>query len=397
MDRARSALDARSPRAALDAINRELAVKRDDQLPNDLHGDDALMVLNRAAVQQAAGAIANSQRDYEAADKALDFLDLSHATVDELGRWLYSDSAGRYVAPAHEKVLLNALNMLNYLEQRDLSGAAVEARRLAVMSRYLQSREGGESEAMKLGALLAGFAFERSGNLDEARIWYERAGAPGPATGPSAESGDRSELLLVVGWGRVPHRVANYVPLGQAVFEARRSTGLSFEGSGVLTQVHYPTLALERAPGPRPEIMVDDEPAAIDDVLDVTKAVKSEWSRVQGRIYAAAITRALAREALWRTGQKLGEAAADESSSKEMRTVSGLLAIASLLGAAGATVADVPDTRSWETLPARIAVVRMKVKPGAHRVHLAVSGATRDATLIVPGDGYAAASLFAPW
>jgi len=76
----------------------------------------------------------------------------------------------------------------------------------------------------------------------------------------------------------------------------------------------------------------------------------------------------------------------------------GVIALIASLGAqATLTALDTPDTRSWETLPARIAVVRMKVKPGAHRVHLAVSGATRDATLIVPGDGYAAASLFAPW
>ncbi|MFO0671924.1 MAG: hypothetical protein U0235_20250 [Polyangiaceae bacterium] len=247
MDRARSALDARSPRAALDAINRELAVKRDDQLPNDLHGDDALMVLNRAAVQQAAGAIANSQRDYEAADKALDFLDLSHATVDELGRWLYSDSAGRYVAPAHEKVLLNALNMLNYLEQRDLSGAAVEARRLLLMSRYLQSREGGEGEAVKLGALLAGFAFERSGNLDEAR----GSGTRRPARRAPRRGRARSRAIRASSswsWAGDGSRTGSRTTCLWSKRSSRPVVRQGYRSKGRVSsrEVHYPTLALER-------------------------------------------------------------------------------------------------------------------------------------------------------
>src|SRR5690606_25507254 len=122
---------------AIAALDRELRVK-DGALPAKLRKDDALLVLDRATIHQAVGAHAQSKRDYEAADKALDVLDLSHGTADDIGRWVYSDSAGRYVAPPHEKLLANILNMLNYLETRDLSGARVEARRMLVTSRYLR-------------------------------------------------------------------------------------------------------------------------------------------------------------------------------------------------------------------------------------------------------------------
>ncbi|MEJ7730856.1 MAG: hypothetical protein WKG00_16765 [Polyangiaceae bacterium] len=43
-----------------------------------------------------------------------------------------------YKAPAYEKLLLNAVNLKNYLAMGDLGGAKVEARRLAVMQRYVE-------------------------------------------------------------------------------------------------------------------------------------------------------------------------------------------------------------------------------------------------------------------
>ena len=88
---------------------------------------------------------------------ALDALDLSHDATDSIGRWLFSDSAGRYVSPPHEKLLLNVFNMVNYLETGDLSGARIEARRMSVMARYLDDRSP-TSPSLSFGSRLAGFA-----------------------------------------------------------------------------------------------------------------------------------------------------------------------------------------------------------------------------------------------
>src|SRR5690606_9586611 len=136
--RMRTALEAGRLEEAVAALNDELGVKSGRELPRDIVSDDALLVLDRATLHQSLARHDVSKRDYEAADKAIDVLDLSKGTADDIGRWVFSDSSGRYVAPPHEKLLVNVLNMLNYLETNDLGGARVEARRMVVSSRFLR-------------------------------------------------------------------------------------------------------------------------------------------------------------------------------------------------------------------------------------------------------------------
>src|SRR5262249_15278063 len=109
----RTALDAGRPREADKAINEEIKVKDDASLPSDIVGDNALLVLDRASVQQSLAQFPNSKRDFQAADKAIDMLDLSHNAGDSIGEYVFSGSSGRYVAPPYEKLLINTLNLLN--------------------------------------------------------------------------------------------------------------------------------------------------------------------------------------------------------------------------------------------------------------------------------------------
>jgi hypothetical protein len=92
----RTALDAGDPQRALAHLNRELKVKTSMDLPRRLRGDDALLVLDRATIQQSVAQLAGSKRDYQAADAALDVLDLSHGAGDTLARWTVSDSASSH-------------------------------------------------------------------------------------------------------------------------------------------------------------------------------------------------------------------------------------------------------------------------------------------------------------
>ena len=93
-------------------------------------------MLDRASIQQSLAQWQLSQNDFQAADKAIDMLDLAHNAGDSIGTYMFSDSAGKYVAPPYEKLLINTLNMIDYLEVGDLSGAKIEARRLAVIQKY---------------------------------------------------------------------------------------------------------------------------------------------------------------------------------------------------------------------------------------------------------------------
>jgi hypothetical protein len=391
----RTALDAGDPRRAIAHLNRELGVKADAERPRRLVGEQALLLLDRATLQQSLAQLANSKGDYEAADKAIDMLDLSHGASDDIGRWVFSDSAGRYVAPPHEKLLVNVLNLVNYLETGDLSGARVEARRMSVTARYLKDRDPRErrpSAALGVGSMLAGFAYEKSGNEEEAQRYYADANAV--EWGARAGSDD-AELLVVVGWGRVPHRIAEHVPVGlaltrasSALAESDREAASKLGAQGLVTWVNYPTLAPEVPLDEVPTVTVDGVGVPLDATLDVAAEVRSEWRRIEGDVMAAAITRTVARVLVG----KAIEGVANTSDKKEVKAVGFLL---SLLTQAAMTAADVPDTRSWETLPARVGIARVRVPAGQHRVLLRARGSERAGEVISTADGWKAVSLFA--
>src|SRR5690349_9266791 len=85
-DRTRTALEALdrgAPREAVAALDAELGVGRAEDLPQ-LKGDNALLLLDRATVQQGLDRFELSARDFGAADKAIDLLDMSRTGADEL-------------------------------------------------------------------------------------------------------------------------------------------------------------------------------------------------------------------------------------------------------------------------------------------------------------------------
>src|SRR5262249_23169697 len=152
-----------------------------------------------------------------------------------------------YKAPTYEKLMVNTMNMINYLARGDLGGAKVEARRLAVMQKFIQEHEGQGASLSGPGSYLAGFAFEKSNDAQEALRYYDEALQYGryPSLGSvvrrlshsgtyrspritellgseSAHSDtpakdDSAELLVVLGFGRVPAKIAKRIPIGLAL------------------------------------------------------------------------------------------------------------------------------------------------------------------------------------
>jgi hypothetical protein len=402
----RTALDVNAPGDALSASNAALGVRSADEVPAPLKDNDALLLLDRAMVLQALSEHATSSRDFEVADKAIEILDFSRSTADEINRYLFSDSAGPYKARPYEKLLLNALNMINYLVQHDLQGAKVEARRFAVMRDYLRGDdEGGQGKlraADAPGSYLAGYAFEKAGDPEEALRYYDEALASGTfpslvsavkslmrrsgyrtprlessvqsvaiESPPSVETG-QGELLVLVNYGRVPAMVAKRVPIGvaltiAAVFlppgaeqQARR-----LAGQGLVTWVNYPEL------GPAPEqytdpvVVVDGVVRQLESVANVDAIVQRAWKESRGQVMAAAVIRMLTRAAI---GAGVGVATGKATDQ------SGLGMLAALITQGAMVAADKPDTRSWATLPARMSLVRTRLAPGTHRIEVNVSG-----------------------
>jgi tetratricopeptide (TPR) repeat protein len=394
------ALDRAGPEHAAAALNEELEVDRSEDLPKDVGGDNALLLLDRATILQSASRYDLSQRDFGVADKQIELLDLSRNAADDLGKYLFSDDVGRYRAPPFEKLLLNTFNMMNYLARGDLAGARVEARRLSVMQRFLKDQ--GDSALIGLGSYLAGFTFEVSGRPDEALRYYEEAlayrqyaslytplraltgGAPrtpriaavvaGAEPAPTLEASGMGEICVVVGYGRVPQKEPVRIPIGLAltlvaghISPHDHATATKLAAKGLVTWVNFPRLGKTRGRYSVPQMWVDGRPAPLEHALDVEAEVRKEWDKHEGTIILAAITRMITRLV---AGEAVGAAA--NAASGDKHGVVGLLA--GLATTASLAAADTPDTRAWSTLPSNIAVGRMRLAPGRYRVELAARG-----------------------
>jgi len=425
----RTALDAGNAKAAISAINEELDVTSDKELPKEIKGDNSLLVLDRASIQQGLVQFPLSKQDFEAADKAVDMLDLSRNAGDSIGEYIFSGSSGRYQAPPYEKLLINTLNMLNYLETRDLNGARIEARRLAVMHKYYRdSLKDQDNAVVGLGSMLAGFTFEKSGEVDEALRYYDEAlaftgfrslgdtvrrlaplgqyrsprfkailgegdekPAPGTDGGQGGDPGpDAGDVVFVVGYGRVPHKESNRIPIGLAltlfadsISPGDQAKANALAAQGLVTWINFPSLGKSRGRYETPSCKLDSRYVQLEQAVDVDAEVRKEWKRIEGKIIVSAITRMIARVAV---GQGIQTAAGRDN-------VVGLLA--SLGAQATLSALDTPDTRSWETLPSRVAVARVRVPAGRHHVEIAARGWNRSQDIVVEKNGWQVVSLMA--
>ena len=398
---ARSALDQGAPQQALASLNQQLGVESGEQLPSEIKPDQQLFVLDRATVQQALGQYELSSRDLETADKGIELLDFAHTTGDDLGKYLFSDDTGPYQAPPYEKLMINTINMMNYLARGDLSGGRVEARRFAVMQKFIAESEDNDQAFLAPGSYLAGFIFEKSRKTEEALLYYDdavrgseaftrykifqdpicRLAAESPKRSPTIEAtlsaagdhagplGDDADLLVIVNYGRVPAKKAERVPVGLALTMAADfispddvTTANRLAAQGLVTWVNFPTLGEPTGEWSTPTFIVDGRPQKLDGMLAVDQAARRAWASVQGIVVASAITRMITRIVA-------GEVT---------RQVAGKGVLGSLLSLGTQvtmTAVDTPDTRSWSTLPARIAFGRVRLKAGTHQVQLAASGA----------------------
>ncbi len=447
---ARQALDAGEPKVALALYNAELEVKSEKDLPDDLGGENGLLILDRSMILQQLEKFPLSARDLETADKQIEMLDFSRSAIDDIGKYVFSDETGPYKAPPYEKLMINTMNMVNYLAQGDLSGARVEARRLAIMQKYLRDHEDPARAMMAPGSYFAGFVFEKSGDPDEALRYYDEAlaygefpslaepvrrlqqlsgydsprlrsiagagvgatpsdGASGspnasasalpkpevaPAAGgaasakPPAASEKPAELLVIINYGRVPAKIAKRIPIGLALTYA----------SGFISPTDAARANELAAQGLVTWVNYPELEPQHRSLATPGFALDGRWLQLEGAL-------AVDREAKASFERQRGAVIASAITRMISRLVAGQAARAvggnndalglllSLGTQAALTAADTPDTRSWATLPARIVVGRTRVSPGEHRVLVQAQGVRKEARVKVAPGGWAAVSL----
>ncbi len=406
----RTSLLAGNKERALKKVNGALDVRNPDELPDKIKGYDSLLLLERATIKQGLEQHKSSAVDFRASDKHLELLDLKNDTMGNIGKFLFSDDSTVYKAPAYEKLLLNTLNLLNYLAQYDLEGARVEARRMRVMQDYLADEESEQDAVLGLGSYLAGFTFEMSGKAEQALQHYDEAlsregysSLKGPirrlagCTGyrterldsiigslkeqdPTAQSPQTCQLkppgkgtiLVVSTVGLAPHKVARRIPIGAAIVIAGALLGAiqtaqaqRFAAKGILTWINFPTMEKTPERFSRTSTSVDGHAIKSESGLNVTEQVIRAWDSIKGTLMVAAITRMITR---------LVAGSATEGAIKAAGG-NGIGALFAGLAVQGAlTAADTPDTRSWVTLPSKIFIARTEVPAGTHEIKVTFEG-----------------------
>jgi hypothetical protein len=414
---ARTALDAGRARDAANEYNKLLEVKSDADLPADLKGDKVVQVLERSTILAQLEEYPLSSRDLEVSDKNIEMLDFSRSTMDDVAKFIFTDDAGPYQAPPYEKLMINTMNMINYLVRGDLNGARIEARRYAVMNQYLSEHETQGKTMTGPGSYLAGFVFEKSRQPGEALRYYDEALAYGNYTSlrdpvrrlskldayrtprltaligeggdepPGAADDDSAEILVVVNYGRVPAKIAKRVPVGLALTIASgsispesRARANALAAQGLVTWVNFPTIEDPNVAYAYATGSVDRKPLLLDNVTAIDLETAKAWKENLGIIVASAITRMITRVVAGEATRRVAGGG-----------VGGLLL--SLGTQATMTAVDTPDTRAWSTLPARIAVARVRVPAGKHVVQLSARGASKRQELNLKPNDWAVVSM----
>jgi len=414
----RRSMTSGQPNDALAKANKALGVERAEQLPSEPEGDTPLLLLERGTILQALGRYKLSARDFQMADKSLDILDLTGDTSGKIAKYMFSDSATIYKAPAYEKLLLNTMNMINYLVQNNVSGAKVEARRFLINRKFVQRTEEQKQKSMlALGSYLAGLSFEMAGDENQAIRHYADAVDAGGAptltetirdlhrrTGAtdsrlkkllgSSSSGDpasqqkdgKATIFIIVQAGMAPYKVPERMPIGAAIVAGssrghraqltpkQRRRANRFAAKGILKWVNYPLMRRARNFTGHIEASLNQQTLPGGVALNVERAAARYYKEVKGSFIAAAVVRMLTRAVAGGVTEAVSKKA----------TNSGLAGLLIGLVVEGAmTAADTPDTRSWVTLPARFYVARAHVEPGEHQVSVRYRGQARRRTINV--------------
>lgn len=418
---------------AIGEVNTELEVQQIDEAPRDLGDENTLFLLERATMLQALGQYDSAARDMITVDDRLEWVDIQSDRADTVLRFIYSDAAGPYGAPAHERLVLNAMNMINFMAQGQHSSARVEARRFDLMQRYFLDDQSADiiGDILGMGHYLAGAAFEADGQFraaarfytaaylhgtwpedgdrlldlvamtgyrgsglgelpDRAYALFDRAGKrEAMSRGEYRETYLRGDTLIVIQTGLVPYLEPERVGLNRAIETAMaspygsvhldsetRRTALSLEAAGTLTWLNTATLTSSGIPTRRRvTLAAGDRNLALSSPIDLATQVEKAWEAVAGTALAAAITRAVARLA---AGQG-ARAVAEEAASQTGRSDESSRAIGWLAGLATQTTLaarDRPDTRSWTTLPSDVHFVRLQLSEGDQPLEVRVNGRT---------------------
>ena len=410
---------------------------------SESNGSYNLSLLEKARLEYLANQRQQSQQNFELvyrqvqqAEQAAK-IQLSRG-VENIAAVVSNDNATRYDIPYYEQSMLHSYQALNYLSQRDLSGALVEIRRAnLVQNKALQANQqaifdsqkkmaqkgvSSESLASKYPSMntaigkvkngfqnaytfyLSGVLYEAAGQSNDAYIDYKKA----------LEIYPHNVTVQQDVW-----RLANRLGMGNDIqlFKKRFSHDITHGKSKGISQ-NLGQIDKQQALTPSGQLVILVEQGIINSKQEVSIHLPIFTSHGDVRFYSVALPsyqnrlrqysglslsyqgkqyqsqeivrlQSLAAKQLQDempviVARQIVRVIAKEEVRQQMSRKAG--DIGNILAAIYNVASEKADTRSWSTLPDSIHILRMDFSPGKHEVEMNINGNKRTVTFEIIED-----------
>lgn len=321
--------------------------------------DQLVYMLDYATALQLAGRYKDSARVFGRAERIADIQDY-HSISNVASSLVLSEEMIQYKGDDFEKIMINAMNSINYLEQGDLDEALVEVRKLNNKLYKYKYEAKRDYEQNPFAYYLSAIIWEADRKYDDAYIAYKntydlvpdyaplktdliraairaqrsedvemwRKRFPEVVIDPAWKDRTMGEIVLVYqqGWGprKAPRPEAPRFPHLVPVSSYIRSAKLQVEGAG------------------------EKQAESIFSVQSVAiKTLNDDYARLVASRVAGIATKAVVADQIRQKDKLLGAVA--------------WIAL---------NVADRADLRQWSTLPQTLQIARMPVKAGKYKVRV---------------------------
>ncbi len=273
----------------------------------------------------------------------------------------------QYKGDDYEKVLINAVNAINYLEMGELDGALVEVRRLNEKLYKFKTEAKRDYAQNPFALYLSAMIYEADRKFDDAYIAYEATYKVAPNYTPlradlirAADKADRDDSLAK--WKKTFPEVKSKSEwrdksMGEIVLVYQQGWGPRKRGRP--DDHRFPRLYPVASETQRAKLIVDNQ--NISQALEDGKA--GETQSVLNITDVAVKT--LEDDYVRLIASRVGGIAAKAVVADQIRQKDELLGT---LAWVAMNVADRADVRQWSTLPNSIQIARVPVKPGTYKV-----------------------------
>lgn len=359
--------------------------------------DRLLYLMEKGTLLHLQGTYRKSNEVFEEADRLFEDL-FTRSVTAETFSFATNDTVIPYAGADYESVYLNYYKILNYLALGEISGAAVEARRIDEKLNWLSDRYG-DSHSFQEDAflrLLSGFIYEALGDANNALVAYRK----------SLQVFEANEEMYGVAvpqliWPRLAVSARRTGLLDEAreyVKMAGDNENGSHSGDGIVVVIvnngaiprKFPVRAVFPSGHGFPVTLTvpDFAPSSFGAEKIRVSLDGKRWQETEITENLSAVARRSLED---RKGRVLGKAIArvvtKQLAARQAREEIGPLA--ELIAQFFALATEQADLRSWTTLPREVRTAVLAVPPGEHRVTLQLGAQQRTQEVTVPSEGVA--------